>query len=186
MITIREYRPTDKEKLQNICIATGPAIKNKKHRLSQLALYCDYFVDCEPKNVFVAANEKDEAVGYILCCTDFLKYKSEMNSRYLKTVGRFSLVKKLLYKGEIALQKSVFKDYGAFLHIDILDGYRRMGVGTRLMDTLLAHLKAIGVKGVTLGVGSENTKGVSFYQKYGFHTVKKGTGFYIFGMFTSR
>ena len=36
------------------------------------------------------------------------------------------------------------------------------------MDALLAHYKNQGVKGVMLGVDPNNTKGVSFYKKYGF------------------
>jgi ribosomal protein S18 acetylase RimI-like enzyme len=42
------------------------------------------------------------------------------------------------------------------------------------------------VKGVMLGVGSDNEKGVNFYKKYGFHVIKKGPGFYKLGIFTDK
>ncbi|MDR3217159.1 MAG: GNAT family N-acetyltransferase [Clostridiaceae bacterium] len=185
MITVRKYREADKENLQKICIATGPGIKNERHRLSQLALYCDYFADCEPENIFIAADEADNAVGYILCCTNFAGFKTAMKKHYFKFTCRYDIVKWLMCRAELIMDEKLFKDYGAFLHIDILDGYQRAGVGTRLMDALLALLLEKGIKGVTLGVGSDNVKGVSFYKKYGFHVVKQGPGFYKLGIFTT-
>lgn len=182
-VTVRKYQEKDKENLRRICIATGPEIKSEKHRLSQLALYCDYFAEVEPENIFVAANEDDEAVGYILCCTDYLKFKKAMKSHYLKPVRRYSFFKYLVQLGELSYDKPLVKKYPAFLHIDIFDGYQRLGLGHRLMNALMAHLKENNIPAVMLGVGSSNEKGVSFYKKYGFHVIKQGPGFIKYGYY---
>ena len=61
------------------------------------------------------------------------------------------------------------KNYPAHLHIDIDSNYQRLGIGTRLMDALINHLKAKGVKpGLMLVVGATNEQGRNFYKKYGF------------------
>ena len=54
------------------------------------------------------------------------------------------------------------------MHIDIEPGYHRAGIGTRLMNTLLEHLKNEGVSGVMLIVGEGNTNARAFYKKCGF------------------
>ncbi|MDR3263791.1 MAG: GNAT family N-acetyltransferase [Clostridiales bacterium] len=181
MVTIRNYEVGDFENLQKICLATGPKIKSEKHKLSQLALYCDYFAEYEPENLFVAANESGEAVGYIMCSTDFKKFEEQMKGHYLKIVRAYSLLQWLMSRAEIIIDKRLLRKYAAFMHIDILEGYQRMGVGSRLVDTLVAHLNNLGIAAVMLGVGSGNVKGVSFYKKYGFHVIMSGKGFYKMG-----
>ena len=42
-----------------------------------------------------------------------------------------------------------------------------MGLGRKLMDALISHLKKKDIKGVVLGVSAQNEKGINFYKKYG-------------------
>lgn len=37
-------------------------------------MFNDYFTECEPEYIFVIANEMDEAVGYIICSTNYEKF----------------------------------------------------------------------------------------------------------------
>ena len=60
------------------------------------------------------------------------------------------------------------EDYPAHFHVDILPEYQRMGMGGKLVDTLCAHLKQKGVKGVCLTCGPRNERAMKFYEKYSF------------------
>lgn len=175
-MNIRKYQEKDKKNLQYICIATAKPVKHEKDKDVLTALYNDYFTECESENIFVAANEDDDAIGYILCSTDYNKFKKTMKKNYLPKVWKLSKFKWLLTQLELMIDSRFAKKYPAFLHIDILDSYQRMGLGHKLMDALMEHLKESGVSAIMLGVGADNEKGINFYKKYGFHEIIKGFG----------
>lgn len=182
---IRKYQEKDKDNLRHICIHTArPVPPEERKRQILTLLYCDYFAENESENIFVAADENDNAIGYILCCTDFEKYRYEMKNVYLKRVKNLSFGKWLMGRLELIYQARKIKKYPAFLHIDILDGYQRMGLGHKLMNALMELLQGKGIGSVMLGVGSDNEKGINFYKKYGFHIIQKGPGFVSMGYHT--
>ncbi len=175
---IRKYQEKDKKNLQYICIATTTIpLKNEKQKEMLTTLYNDYFTEHESHNIFVAVNEDDDAIGYILCSTDFKKYKSTMKKHYLPKTWKLSKSRWFLTHLELIIDSHFAKKYPSFLHIDILPDYQRMGLGHKLMNALLEHLKEQGVSGIMLGVGLDNQKGINFYKKYGFHEITRGFGF---------
>lgn len=175
---IRKYQEKDKKNLQYICIATArPPAKSEKEKEILTTLYNDYFTECESQNIFVAANDDDDAIGYILCSNDFKQFKKTMKKYYLPKVWRMSKIKWLLSQIELIIDTYYSKKYPAFLHIDILSDYQRQGLGHKLMDALMNHLKEKGTRAVMLGVGADNEKGINFYKKYGFHEIIRGFGF---------
>ena len=58
--------------------------------------------------------------------------------------------------------------YPSHLHIDLLPRGQGRGLGRRLLEALLASLRADGSPGVHLGVGSGNRRAVGFYEHLGF------------------
>ena len=54
------------------------------------------------------------------------------------------------------------------LGMGIIPGYRRMGIGTRLMMAALGHAKKFGFEKVELSVYSNNTDALVLYKKMGF------------------
>ena len=175
MPTIRPYQAKDKENVRNVCIQTGPekAAQEGPVRTAILTTYCDYYVECEPKNCFVIADGNDEAVGYIFCAEDYGAYYARFKKDYLPKVKGLPIPQR--FECWIAgwIPRWFVKRYPAHLHIDILKDYQRQGLGSQLMDNLTAHLRSKGVPGVMLGVGSGNVKGRNFYRKYGFKEVRK-------------
>jgi len=173
MATIRPYQPKDRANMHHICIQTGPAAAAQPGpaRTTLLATYCDYYIDHEPQNCFVIADEQDCAVGYIICAQDYHTYYKRFMQQYAPRTKGFSLPMRVECLASAKLSRLFVKQYPAHLHIDILPSHQRMGLGSQLMNTLCAHLRAQGVPGVMLGVGSGNKKGRNFYNKYGFHTL---------------
>ena len=67
MITVRKYEEKDKENLRKICLETSSIpVETHEQRAFLYLMYNDYYSEVEPHNIFVAANDNDEAVGYIL------------------------------------------------------------------------------------------------------------------------
>jgi GNAT superfamily N-acetyltransferase len=77
-------------------------------------------------------------------------------------------------------EMNVYTEYPAHLHIDVLEGYQRQGIGTKLVKALESHLKDMKVIGICLGTSERNYKSIPFYKKNGFELLKitKGLGFW--------
>lgn len=167
---IRSYQPKDRECLRNICKATASeAYRGDPGREEFICLlFCDYYLDCEGESVFVAVDADDIPCGYILCSRHFWSFLARMLSVYMPR-ARAILPRGLgFYRAFLAANIPFAPRYPAHLHIDILDGHQRQGIGHALMDALVAHLRERRVKGLCLIVGRENEKGVNFYRSYGF------------------
>jgi len=184
MPTIRPYQQKDKENVRNVCIATGPAAaaQEGKARTMLLATYCDYYVECEPYNCFVVADEADEAVGYIFCAENYARYKARFRKEYLPRVKDCGFAKYVESWSSQFLPRFYQKKYPAHLHIDIHEAYQRQGLGSQLVAALTEHLHEKGIPGVMLVVGSGNEKGRNFYKKYGFIEEKVLPGGVVMGI----
>ena len=182
MVTIRPYQEKDKQAVRDICIATSSLpVKTQRQRALLLLQYCDYYLEQEPENCFVAADEADRPVGYILCSKDFKAYQQSFLREYLPRMRALSAFRAIGARGEIWFTGRYAARYPSHMHIDILDGFQRQGIGHRLVDALTAHLSGRS-QGVMLVVGAENEKGLSFYNQYGFQKIGSAAGALAMGL----
>ncbi len=176
-MTIRPYMEKDKEDVRFACLnSEGPCPFSKGFSHFILTTYCDYFIEKEGGNCFVAADENDRAVGYVICAENYDRYKECFDKEY---VTRFKKNETRRIREALAstdLQRKYKKEYPAHLHIDVLPEYQRMGVGHKLIDALCDHLRKKGIPGVMLTVGNKNTVGRRFYEKYGFTLLEEAGG----------
>ena len=171
-VHIRPYQASDRPGVEHVCLVTASDYLNSTEELRQATLdtYCHYYIEREPEHCFVIADENNDAVGYIFCAQDYTAWKKCFTEEYLeKTENPYT--KKMGY-AEIEGYIELAEDFPAHLHIDIDPAYQRKGYGSQLVDALVAHLKAIGVKGVMLETGASNEKGMNFYKKYGFEVLR--------------
>lgn len=176
METIRPYQQKDRDNIRKICLINAGDPKTKRQLDFILDTYCDYYIECEPENCFVAANEKDEAIGYIYCAENYAKYQARFNEIYLPKVKELGYFKWKASLASYRLHAKYAAQYPAHLHIDILDDYQRKGLGSKLVNALSEHLKVKGIGGLMLTVGRTNELGINFYKKYGFSELEKGVG----------
>ena len=161
-MTVREYQDKDKSRLEEICRITDRA---KLEEDLLLTLYLHYYITYEKENCFVAADDSDNAVGYIISVSNWERWKKDFPALMLE--GKRN---EIVEKGKAGVDSFApyASEYPAHLHIDIHPQYQRMGLGHALMDALISHYRKENVRGVMLGVDPSNEKGVNFYRKYGF------------------
>ena len=174
MYTIRQYESKDRKRVEAICLSPDTNGENTKNNILSKALltvFCRYYTEREPQNCFVAVDEQDEVIGYILCAENFQSWEESFTRLYLnKTINPIA---KAMGKGTIDGMRPFSAEYPAHLHIDLSKKCQRQGIGTKLMDTLLEHLQKQGIPGVMLAVASDNEKGLNFYRKYGFQELER-------------
>lgn len=183
MITIRNYVPADREQLEQICLATAAEQLLKTDRDKEFLLLCynRYYTRCCADTVFVA-EEDGRVIGYVLCDTDYEKFLADFSAHELKELKKINFIKAAAFFFSVAAQKTYGKTYTAHLHIDILPGYQRKGIGHRLLDALAEKLREEQIGGVFLTVGKENEKGIRFYKNYGFEILKEFGTYIVFGL----
>ncbi len=77
---------------------------------------------------------------------------------------------KIVAKSEISRHSGKESHMGT-LGISVLEGYREMGIGSRLMSSLLDSAKKAGLKMVELEVFANNPRAMHVYKKLGFRQV---------------
>ncbi|MFA6830434.1 MAG: hypothetical protein WCR67_07045 [Bacilli bacterium] len=90
---IRNFLPKDRERLKAICKETAwDDYKKDSNKLETVPImFLDYFMDYESNLIFVAINEKDEAIGYIECASsyhDFIKINKQVYFPLLKKIDK--------------------------------------------------------------------------------------------------
>jgi len=133
MATIRPYKEQDREAVRSICLAcTGAELYP--------ALYLDYYLEFEPENAFVAVNEEDQPVGYIVCSNDYNCFCRRMVGYVKRRVIRISY-------GELGRIDHLMEQVralhpGLTTHCfwNILPDYRLQGILADLLDALCAEL----------------------------------------------
>ena len=175
MYNIRKYKASDKESLRYICKeTTWDDNKKNVHKLETIPMiFNDYFTSFEPENIFVAVNENDIPVGYVICSSNYALFKEKMKS-YIKPMVKKEYPASLLMFWatyfSVVLAKKEFKTH---LHIDLLPEAQRKGLGTLLINELTAHLASNNIKNVSVVTINKNSMGYKFYCKYGFRTIQQ-------------
>ncbi len=182
-MNIRSYKEKDKENVRFVCLnSEGPCKSSKRGINFALAVYCDYYIENEPENCFVAADENDRAIGYVICAEDFDKFKETYINKYYPRIKRWEYRRRKSALRSIIPHEKYKEEYPAHLHIDVLPEYQRMGLGHKMTDALLEHLKKKGIKGIMLTTWIRNEKGRGFYDKYGFRLLNEMKNCAVYGL----
>lgn len=149
MYIIRKYKPSDREQLRYIVKQTARESykKNEKRAETVAIMYNGYFTKYESDNIFVAVNDNDIPVGYVICSSDYEQFvqknKDEFLPQAMKMYKPIGIVQTMLLQ---ALNLIKEPSRRVHLHIDFLPEAQRQGLGTKLLDELSNHLYKNGVK----------------------------------------
>lgn len=180
---IRPYEHKDKEDVRFTCLnSEGPCKLSERGKHFILTTYCDYYIENEGENCFVAADENDRAIGYVICTEDFDVFKERFVKDYFTRIPKWQFRRRKSALKSIIPHEKYKEEYPAHLHIDVLPEYQRMGLGHKMTHALLEHLKHKGVKGIMLTTWIKNKKGRGFYDKYGFTLLEEMENCAVYGL----
>ncbi|MCX6018813.1 MAG: GNAT family N-acetyltransferase [Chloroflexi bacterium] len=181
---IRPYHPSDLYSLYRICLLTGDSGEDAsaQYRDHELLghLYAAPYAVLEPDLTFVLTAD-GTPVGYTLGARDSQTFADRCEREWFPPLrARYPLPAvedaspdagriRQIHRGHY--HHSALAEYPAHLHIDILPIGQGGGYGRRLIETLLARLRKIGVPAVHLGVSPTNHRAIGFYEHVGFHRV---------------
>lgn len=182
---IRPYRSGDRDAMYDVCLRTADAGRDATSLYADPDLMGDLFAGpyayLAPDFAFVVDNG-DRVVGYVVGVPDTVAFVEQWRERWLPLVGAKhpapvgaptnpdEVMARLMHWPERMIVPEL-ADYPAHLHIDLLPGYQRSGLGRRLIHTLLDALHANGVPRVHLGMATTNKPARAFYDRVGFHEI---------------
>lgn len=182
-MNIRRYEKRDKESVHYVCLnSEGPFKGSERDMNFILTVYCDYYLEKEPENCFVAVDENDKVIGYIISAEDFDVFRKHFTDEFCPRIKNWEFRRRKSALRSIIPHEKYKEEYPAHLHIDILPEYQRMGLGHKLTDVLLTHLREKNVKGVMLTTWIKNKKGRGFYDKYGFTLLEEMKNCAVYGI----
>lgn len=183
-MNIRRMKESDIPQAEYICLETADKNlkNNEKQKQTTLLLYSRYYTRAERDSCFVLTDDKDCAVGYILCAPSYKNYKKGFFNNELKSLTKSG--PQAFFNGIACILGNMpyAKNYPAHMHIDILPEYQAQGYGGKLLSVLVEHLKNNGISGLMLIVDSKNLNAIKFYKKHGFKAVKILAGGIIMGV----
>ncbi len=183
---IRKYSPEDREVLRKICYETGLMGEPIDPYFGCMELFADYwmnyYTDYEPESAFVA-EMNGKIVGYLVGCKDTSIQQEVLKREIMPRIRRklftlkYRITKRLcnylwrylrsMWRGEFADEN--IGPFPAHLHMNLSDGCRGEGIGSKLVSAYLDYLRENNVKGLHLDTSSANKMAVPFYRKWGFH-----------------
>jgi ribosomal protein S18 acetylase RimI-like enzyme len=198
MTNIRQAVASDIPYLYEICLKTANSGKDASGLYYDPYLVGQYYAApylfyC-PSLCFVvemtdvALRCPAEPCGYIVCAADTKDFNRWMEAEWLPVLRRrYSLpypeektrssleahLVATIHKDLFAKTLPELVDYPAHLHIDLLPSLQGAGWGRKLIETLLAALRARNVPGVYLGVDATNIGAIAFYRKIGFAVLRE-------------
>jgi ribosomal protein S18 acetylase RimI-like enzyme len=180
---IRPYRPTDQDRLAEICVRTGHVGEDARGHFADPeilpAIFAAPYAAHDPGLVFVADHD-GQAIGYVVSAVDSAAFFAHFRAHWLPTMtarfpaheegltGPDAELRRLLHHPEAMLVPAFQERHPAHLHIDLLPEGQGLGLGRRLMETCLDALRERGVPGVHLGMNPANTRAKAFYDRLGF------------------
>ena len=178
------------EEIRTLCCRTGdngsPIAQERWEFFAKL--WIEPYKRLLPEWTYVALSE-ESVVGYLTGCPDSRKFARTKAwrmtlplllqitfGRYRHTPGAHGFVRLTLglspkAEGRFSreLRCSIEVDYPAHLHVNVDAGYRRMGIGRRLMESYFDDLRSCGVVGIHLFCGADPVK---FYRLLGFEILE--------------
>ncbi len=188
-LTIRPYRPSDREMVFRIAADTAFFGEPVEAFLDDRRLFCDafyaYYTEFEQQHSFVACAGqagKEQVVGFLMGSLD----TARRDRLYVRNIlphilwrairGHYRLGKRTVRYG-LALLMGALRDsyppadlalYPAHLHVNLQEAWRGHGLGRRLVECYLKHLRALRVPGVHLHTTNLNLAACRLYERLGF------------------
>ena len=184
---IRSYQSGDRDAVYDICLKTGDSGKDAAHQFTDpLALghiYAGPYMEYEPQSVFILNNGKNLS-GYIMGTMDSKAFYDWMYNEWFQLLrntytqpsgdpSRWSRTEKTINIFFTEMNKKLFEEFPAHLHIDLLPIAQGKGQGKLMMDHYISHLVNNDIKGVHLELSITNKLAFNFYKRYGMSELER-------------
>lgn len=196
MPRIRPFRPGDEPALAEICLKTADAGADGTGIFADDRIWAQIFVlpyvARHPDLAFVVETDDGRVAGYAVATDATDAFEAWFRDEWWPERGalwpkpeceRSRQDGTLIYAYSRAPGVEPYAArYPAHLHIDLLPELQGQGWGRRLIETIVAALRARGVRGLHLVASADNAGALAFYPRVGFDPIPSHDGVQAFAM----
>ncbi len=115
------------------------------------------------------------------CFAPGIAYSKAMLRYFLNEPAAVCVVAETEDEEEIAgfILGETNRQLGHIVTLDVAAGYRRLGVGTRLLQALEKEFAASGIRGMVIETAVNNPSAVEFWGRHGYRTEATLKGYYL-------
>jgi ribosomal-protein-alanine N-acetyltransferase len=117
------------------------------------------------------------------CYPRGIAYSRRMLRWYLSRRGALCIVAQGTAKDKTTMPGFIIAEAhgaeGYIVTIDVLETYRRSGIGTALLHEAERRLAKMGVQYIELQTATNNEAGVAFWRRHGYRDVGVAPGYYL-------
>jgi len=193
---IRPYHPSDFYSLYRICLLTGDNGNDGTALYRDPEIIGHYYAApyavLEPELAFVLTLD-EVPCGYVIGTANSATFRERCEVEWFPPLRlRYpmpaedddsldAMMARLILRGHTA-NDELNALYPAHMHIDLLPVAQGQRLGRKMMDTLLAQMRRLGVPGIHVGAGRKNPRAIRFYKSYGFDVLHESEGGVLYGM----
>lgn len=172
-LIVRPYSAKDLDAVHQLCVMTAPhRIRSESRRLFLFKSSCDYYLDCEPENCFIAVQTAEDgtekAVGCVLCAEDCEKYAKRFMDKYVPKIKEYSKLNAYIARTDVLMFGKFATFFPSHIRLNVLPEADAGETYTALLDTVRAHLTEKHSKGMLVISDKKNKTSAAFYETYGF------------------
>lgn len=196
MPRIRPFRAGDEPALADICLKTADAGADATGVFADDRIWAELFalpyVARHPDLAFVVETDDGRVAGYVVATPETSGFEDWFHDEWWPRRGaRWPRPETEVTRQDGTLVYAYSRrggaepygdEYPAHLHIDLLPELQGQGWGRLLIDTLVAALRARGVRGLHLVASADNEGALAFYPRVGFTPLPSPAGAQAFGM----
>lgn len=192
--TIRPARPEDRAGAYYVCLKTGdfgkdgePFYRDDPDALGRI--FVGPYLEFEPE-LSLTLEDANGICGYAFAALDSRRFyeryekewRSKLTAQFPMPTGdpaQWTRTQHVhsWYHNPDYFTPEPYDVYPSHMHIDLLPRAQSRGYGRRMMEWLMAALRARGSPGAHLGVSASNSPAQAFYKKLGFHELTRtGSG----------
>lgn len=158
----------------NVSVSRHPDKPLEEKKLCRF-VYIDYYAFNSKENCFVALDDNDEVVGYVVGESDLYRYKDIMLNKYMDEAKALRPDFEQYLYNEVSFYERWNNEYDAHMHMDVKPCHQHQGIGTMLIQHQIEHYRNKGCKGMMLLCSSDNINANNFYQKNGIDIIEETT-----------
>ncbi|MBQ7687958.1 MAG: hypothetical protein IJT27_01945 [Clostridia bacterium] len=168
MTSVRPYEQNDREDVIRLCLEdTGTASAGEDTRKYTALTRCEYYIDCEPRNCFVAVDDAAGVIGCILCSENTDQYERAFTEKYVPQAAAISAKRYVDAKLSLLPITMYRQFYPAHFVLFLQSSWYGVGVERLLLDALRDTLRSKKILNAMTVCDAGNEEALKAYEENG-------------------
>ncbi len=169
MTSVRAYEEQDRDAVLRLCLEDAGALEAGEDTQRYTTITkCEYYIDREPGNCFVAVDDDEGVIGCILCAGNTDEYERAFSEHYVPLAASISARRYVEAKLSLIPVTMYRKYYPSHVLMFVQNSWYGRGVGELLRAALKSQRRRKHMTKLMTVCDAESEVQIGFFEKHGF------------------